>query len=88
MKFSMELRALKELEEEEQLLCDKELWSAAEACNQEKVALIRRLKARLAPAVRQELEVLEAGAFLRYLAAGSEGAYPSVADAIEGILRR
>ena len=81
--FITQLRAL---EEREAKLCEHELWSAAEACNKQKVALIRRLKGRLAPEVKQELEMVEAQAFLRYLAAGSEGAYPSVADAIEGIL--
>ena len=77
---------LRAVERREAQLCEREEWTAAEACNAEKLALIRRLKDLLAPAQVQQLEMLEARAFLRWLAAGSEGPYPSVADAIEGIL--
>jgi rubrerythrin len=80
------IQKIKDAEKEEQMLCDHQSWGAAEGVNARKCELIKRLMSTVTPEERNQIELIEAKGFLSYLAKGLEGAYPSSADAIQGVI--
>jgi hypothetical protein len=79
---------IESIEAEENFLIEHQSWGAAEGANHRKCCQIDRIKGTCTPEQVKAIELIQANAFLAYLAKGVDymGPYPSAVEPLCAVL--